>query len=148
MGVIIALSLSHTLCSSSKHVLNHLSLLCHHQSLSGIGLQCHVHSFMSSLAVTYHTAAPKLTNWPPTAELTRSAVQSHTIIAAGPHQHSRSWFRALLGLMTIYLFYSDFHMLWNGVSSLTRGRVWWLLVPHSPLLGSYSAESYSHSLWT
>jgi hypothetical protein len=65
--------------------------------------------------------------------------------AAGPRQHSRSWFQDPSGPTTKYLFFSGFYVFSNGASSLTRGRVWLLLVtPH--LLRSDSAISHSHLL--
>jgi hypothetical protein len=60
-------------------------------------------------------------------------------IAAGPHQHSRNWFQAPSGPMTIVLCFPDFYVFWNGVSS-TRGAVWLLLVTPGLLGGERESE--------
>jgi hypothetical protein len=64
-------------------------------------------------------------------------------IVAGPRQHSRSWFGAPSGPMTIFLFFTDFNVFWSGASSSTRGGVWLLLATTPSLLGSDSAGSHS-----
>jgi hypothetical protein len=66
LQVSTAVSLIHTLCSSLQHERSNLSLPCLDHLVSDIGFQCltflsiHDHSFTSSLAVTYLTAAPDL----------------------------------------------------------------------------------------
>jgi hypothetical protein len=62
--------------------------------------------------------------------------------AVGPRQHSRSWFWAPSGPMTVFLFCRDFYVFRNGASSSMRGGVWLLLVT-PPLLRSDTAGSHS-----
>jgi hypothetical protein len=59
-----------------------------------------------------------------------SPVQSSPVqlIAASPSQHSRSWFRAPSGPMTIFLFFPYLYVFRNGASFSKRGGVWLLLV--------------------
>jgi hypothetical protein len=66
-------------------------------------------------------------------------------ISASPCQHSRSWFRAPLEPMTIFLFFPDFYIFWNGASSSTRRGV--KLIPvTSALMRSNSDDSRPQSI--
>jgi hypothetical protein len=74
-------------------------------------------------------------------------------MTAGPRQHSRSWYRAPSGLMTIFLFFPDFHAFRNRASSSTSGRVyyWSLPLSHSLLTNVKTIKSgkyfHVHAVW-
>jgi hypothetical protein len=126
------------LCSSLQHVLNLLSLLCLHQSLSGNDFQrrrslnFHVYGFMSSLAVAYHCSSlPDLNGFQlPNSQLSHSPTNILHSSALAPLKVkvtlrlTVSQSVSLLGLKTRYLLLFDsYGLIFWGAPSLTRGRV-------------------------
>jgi hypothetical protein len=67
-------------------------------------------------------------------------------IAAGPRQHSRSWFRAPSGPMTEFIFVPRQFTFGNGAPSSTRGRIRVLMVTPRLQGNVLLARNLTHSL--